>query len=1088
MTKIKYVLENILVTIVYCLGAHLGQQLAIDPGNVSAIWPPAGILVAWSFCRGPRIWPGVFVGAFIGNIVQYVDQSSSTSILLRSITAATMNGIGDTLSIVVATSIAKSIIKKDSPLEGKKDVMYFIVIIATLGSFSSALFGTSALWAADFLTTEKFLFAFMTWWIGDGASVLIITPFLLSICNEKVECIKEAPLERSINFIMMGISMLIIVTLPRGIHTSVVFILYLPMILWSVLRLGQTYSFFNLLAITIYIITLTINHKGPFIREQLTETLIQIDIYVIVLSLITLLFNAFSCEIKKYRDNLEEIIRKRTSKLVRAQKEAELANRAKSDFLAVMSHEIRTPLNSLLGMGELLKGTKLSETQQRFVRILNNSGEHLLTLINDILDLSKIEAGKLSLENTPLNLSQLVQEVIEIESNKASEKGISLYCKEVGLVPSLVRGDKIRLRQILINIINNAIKFTENGEVRVVVQALEKNFICFSITDTGVGIPDEKLQNIFNPFSQADETIARRFGGTGLGLSISLSLARLMDGKIEVTSKEGEGTCFKIMIPLIQVDNIEIQKIKKKVLKDEKSKGILKGIKILLVDDAEENRLLVETYLSGHLIEVDFAEDGKQGIKLFKENAYDIIFMDIQMPVLDGCEATKIIRDFEQKNKRPHTPIIAFTAHVIPEEIDKIRQAGCDDHLPKPIRQKQFIEKIKETCLKQNRQHSAIEKITEQSEYQDREVNLKVENQLLNNCSDGILITDKDFKITYVNQTLLKIFGYKSEELIGQSPDILNAEVVADKVQQKIYECMKDNIPWRGVILNKRKNGTHLYINTAIFPILDDKGSPYAYGGISRDVTNEVEYEKELIESKKQAELANRTKTTFLANISHELRTPLHSIIGFADSLMRTELTVDQQTQMGKIIHAGGRLERMIEDMIDISMMEGTDQFLNTKNFYIRELLLEVSQILRSKIADKDLNFQLDIGDEIAGQYHGDDERLKQVLIHILDNSVKFTQRGSITLRVNIKGKHQKNNVFEFIIEDTGIGISEKTQEIIFSPYTQGDDSTKKQYRGAGLGLTIAKKIANAMGGDIVVDSSSKNGTKIIMTILLESR
>lgn len=398
---------------------------------------------------------------------------------------------------------------------------------------------------------------------------------------------------------------------------------------------------------------------------------------------------------------IRDITERRQSErnIVEASEAAENASRTKSEFLANMSHEIRTPLNTVIGATGLLSETNLDKEQLKLVDMMHSSGESLLVLINDILDISRIEAGKITLEKISFNLDDLLKRICSTLSVRTSKKNLEMSYEIDSDVPESLVGDPNRLRQILVNLIGNAIKFTETGSIIVNIRNMEtsekRTTLTFSVSDTGIGIPSAKLESIFNTFTQGDASVTRIFGGTGLGLAISRKLVHLMDGDISVESKTGEGTTFSFTaeFDIPEKGGEENAEIQDQDNTEMETKGF-GSLSILLVDDSPDNRFLINAFLRKESCSIVEAENGSIAVELFPDQKWDIILMDMQMPVMDGYQATMKIREIEEDKGITHTPIVALTAHSIDTEVKKCFDAGCDVHLAKPVSKTDLMDLI----------------------------------------------------------------------------------------------------------------------------------------------------------------------------------------------------------------------------------------------------------------------------------------------------------------------------------------------------------------------------------------------------------
>lgn len=400
-------------------------------------------------------------------------------------------------------------------------------------------------------------------------------------------------------------------------------------------------------------------------------------------------------EVAVYASSIEES-KKAEMEVIKAKLDAERTAKAKSEFLSNMSHEIRTPMNAIIGLSEILLNENLTEKQLDNLKSIKYSADNLLVIINDILDFSKIESGKVEFESIPFDLSQKMNEIIKTFKFKAEDKKLKLSCEVDPGIPSQIVGDPYRLNQIILNLMSNGLKFTEKGGVTLKVEIMRENEstldLLFQVIDTGIGIPRDKLESVFESYTQAYTDTTRKFGGTGLGLAITRQLVLLQNGEITLNSEVGIGTTFSVRMPFAKCHEKHSDGT---LLNEESEVKDLSQFEILLVEDNPINQMVAQQVLENWNAKVEFADDGLQAVEKLQQKDYSLVLMDLQMPVMNGYQATEFIRNKINRVKNPDIPIIALTADAFPETKRKVIESGMNDFVTKPLEQNDLYNKIK---------------------------------------------------------------------------------------------------------------------------------------------------------------------------------------------------------------------------------------------------------------------------------------------------------------------------------------------------------------------------------------------------------
>jgi PAS domain S-box-containing protein len=780
-------------------------------------------------------------------------------------------------------------------------------------------------------------------------------------------------------------------------------------------------------------------------------------------------------------------------------KELLRTDKLKDEFLANTSHELRTPLNGIIGIAEsMVDGAagQITPIQRENLSMIISSGNRLSSLVNDILDFSKLKHQNIELQIRSVDLHQMTEVVLTLSGVLLKNKKLTLKNSVPENIP-LVSADENRLQQILYNLVGNAVKFTEEGQVEVSAKK-SGDRIRIRVSDTGIGIKEEHLENIFDSFAQAEGSISREYGGTGLGLTITKKLIELHGGDIQVQSQYGKGTEFIFTLPVAEtqqkIDQPEekssiIREIKRNVVQSEEymeeevgtsviqEEGDLETI--LIVDDEPVNLQVLKNQLSLKNFRVIQAGNGLEGLKKLKEHPeIDLVLLDVMMPKMSGYE---VCRNIRKEYSIYDLPVILLTAKNHTTDIVTGLKLGANDYLAKPFNKDELLARV-QTLL------TLRKSVQENRKYIQREQEQLLQ-YIINNTPSMIYARKPDGTYLLINEEFEKVFGKKKEEVVGNHLNQVHhdQEIVAGIINTDSQVLQSGQIisqEDRLILGNEEKN----YL-TVKFPIFNLDRQIQAVGGISTEITEMKQNQqkilnlnRELQKAKEKAESATKAKSDFLANMSHEIRTPMNAIMGLNHLIQKTELSPKQRDYVGKINKSSQSLLGIINDILDFSKIEAGKLNMEKIPFDLEEVFETLSNVTAFKAQDKDIELVMALNHGVSRKIMGDPLRLGQVLLNLTNNAIKFTEKGEVVVSAEEVSSGDDSVKIRFSVRDTGIGLTGEQQDKLFQSFSQADTSTTRKYGGTGLGLAISKSLVEMMKGEIGVESEAGKGSTFYFT------
>ncbi len=676
-------LRALLLVLSYLAAGRVGLLLAPKELVISLIWLPTGIATAALFRWGYRYVPVVFIAAALLQEFSFKVEWPLGGVIVA----------GQTLGPLAAVWLLRAT-GFHAAFDRRRDIFLFC-FLSGVGLFIPCTMGTTLLCLVGHAPWEGYGLAWLHWWLGDWMGVLTAGPLLISISAASWKKVAERHLEFLIWLTLCVLLIGMIFFFPGHPGVTMLPLIFVPLVLtvWAAMRLGVTGTSLGVLLLSVFAAYGTASGHGPFFQPALHAGILFLWSYLIAATTFNLMVTGIEIgrslaeqRLVASANDLKELnvaLSQAAEQAEELNAKAEASSRAKSLFLANMSHEIRTPLNGILSLSHFLSEAPLSSEQQQHVANIRDCGESLLRFIDDILDFSRMEAGKLRIEKVAFNLGKVLEQSTQWLAVEAGKKGVALCCEIAPGVPALLCGDPGRLRQILVNLVHNAVKFTSQGSiiVRVEVDDLQEESarLRFTVRDTGSGIPSQWIERLFTPYEQFD---AYPYSGSGLGLAISRELTELMGGAIGVKDEPGEGATFWFTVTLTLPEMKEPPIAEAPVAAPRHPSAHL-----LLVEDNRVNQVIGRILLRKQGYEITVVSNGIEALEALRSESYALILMDCQMPEMDGFETSRFIRSEENSFCPRDIPIIAMTAGIHYDTRQRCLEAGMNDYLTKPIRE-----------------------------------------------------------------------------------------------------------------------------------------------------------------------------------------------------------------------------------------------------------------------------------------------------------------------------------------------------------------------------------------------------------------